>query len=96
MSKKKNPNCLNTMKDCIKSCMKRMKQLARAAWEKSKHAGGAFFNKIYVDMRTGYIYYDCELKRVLLYGWKIIKDFNTRVFKWEWRLSDVFAEGGQF
>lgn len=96
MSKKKNPNYLNTMMDCIKSCMVRMKQLAREAWEKSKHFGGAFFNKIYVDLRTGYIYYDCELKRVLLDGWKIIKDFNTRVFKWEWRLSDVYAEGGQF
>ena len=96
MNKKKNSKYINTMMSCIKSCMERMKQLARAAWEKSKHAGGAFLNRIFVDLRTGHIYYDCELKRVLLKGWKIIKGFNTRLFKWEWRLSDVYAEGGQF
>lgn len=81
---------INTMMQCIKANMLYMKQLARAAWEKAKHAGGAFLNHIYVDMRTGLVYYDCTESRVLLFGWKIIRELNTRLMRFEWRLVNMF------
>ncbi len=83
---------INTMIQCIKANMLRMKQLARAAWEKAKHAGGAFLNRIYVDMRTGLVYYDCMDARVLLFGWKISRELNVRLMRFEWQLINMFKQ----
>lgn len=77
---------INTMLQCIKANMRYMKQLARAAWEKAKHAGGAFRNLIYVDMRTGQVYYECMKARVELIGWKISCELNMRLKRFEWQL----------
>ena len=77
---------INTMMQCIKANMLYMKQLARAAWERAKHAGGAFLNRIYVDMRTGQVYYECMLARVMLVGWKISRKLNVRLMRFEWQL----------
>lgn len=77
---------INTMIQCIKANMLYMKQLARAAWEKAKHAGGAFLNRIYVDMRTGQVYYECMKARVMLVGWKISRELNMRLKRFEWQL----------
>lgn len=83
---------INTMMQCIKTNMLYMKQLARAAWEKAKHAGGAFLNRIYVDMRTGLVYYECMNARVLLFGWKISRELNMRLMRFEWQLINVFKQ----
>lgn len=77
---------INTMLQCIKANMLYMKQLARAAWERAKHACGAFLNRIYVDMRTGQVYYECMLARVMLVGWKISRELNVRLMRFEWQL----------
>ena len=77
---------INTMIQCIKANMLYMKQLARAAWEKAKHAGGAFLNRIYVDMRTVQVYYECMKARVMLVGWKISRELNMRLKRFEWQL----------
>ena len=83
---------INTMMQCIKANMLRMKQLARAAWEKAKHAGGVFLNRIYVDMRTGLVYYECMNARVELFGWKISRELNVRLMRFEWQLINMFKQ----
>lgn len=87
-----NLNPINTMMQCIKANMLYMKQLARKAWEKAKHAGGAFLNRIYVDMRTGLVYYECMNARVELFGWKISRELNARLMRFEWQLVNVFKQ----
>ena len=62
---------INTMMQCIKANMLRMKQLARAA---------------------GLVYYECMDARVLLFGWKISRELNVRLMRFEWQLINMFKQ----
>lgn len=59
---------------------------------KGETCGGAFLNRIYVDMRTGLVYYECMDARVELFGWKISRELNVRLMRFEWQLINMFKQ----
>ena len=54
-----------------------IKNLCRMACEASSHFGGAFLNYVFVDYRSGTIWYDTERERIRLSGWKVVRKIEA-------------------